>query len=80
VPTDVHGALVTNVDPATPAAAAGLQSGDIIEEINRQPVKDGDEAIKLTANPASKKTLLRIWNQNGSHYLVVDETKTPHAS
>jgi S1-C subfamily serine protease len=80
VPANVQGALVTNVDPATPAAAAGLQSGDVIEEINRQPVSNGDEAVKLTENPPTKKTLLRIWNQNGSHYLVVDETKAPHAS
>jgi serine protease Do len=80
VPANVHGALVTNVDPATPAAAAGLQSGDVIEEINRQPVNNGDEAVKLTENPPTKKTLLRIWNQSGSHYLVVDETKAPNAS
>jgi serine protease Do len=80
VPMHVQGALVTQVDPATPAAAAGLQSGDVIEEINRHPVTNADEAVKLTESPASKKTLLRIWNQNGSHYMVVDETKVPGAS
>jgi serine protease Do len=80
VPAPVHGALITNVDPETPAAAAGLQPGDVIQEINRKPVESADDAIKLTEHPASKKTLLRIWNQNGSHFMVVDETKAPDAS
>ncbi|HWA08748.1 MAG TPA: DegQ family serine endoprotease [Opitutaceae bacterium] len=74
VPADIRGALVTQVDPSSAAAAAGLQPGDVIEEINRQPVKSGDEAVKLTEKSETKKTLLRIWNQNGSHLLVVDES------
>jgi len=80
VPLHVRGALVTQVDPSTPSAAAGLQPGDVIEEINRHAVSDADEAIKLTEHPDSKKTLLRVWNQNGSHYVLVDETKAPGSS
>jgi len=33
--------------------------------------------VKLTEKTDTKKTLLRIWNQSGSHYLVVDETAAP---
>jgi serine protease Do len=74
VPADVRGALVTEVDPASVAATAGLQPGDVIQEINRQPVKNSADAIKLTEKSDTKKTLLRIWNQGGSRFVVVDES------
>jgi serine protease Do len=74
VPSKVRGALVTSVDPDSPAAAAGLQPGDVIQEINRHPVKTADDAVKLTEKTESKKTLLRVWSQRGSRFVVVDET------
>jgi serine protease Do len=42
VPANVNGVIVTRVDPASPAAQA-LRSGDVIEQINRQPVSNVDE-------------------------------------
>ncbi|MGC4071434.1 MAG: DegQ family serine endoprotease [Nibricoccus sp.] len=70
----VQGALVTEVDPASAAAAAGLQAGDVIQEINREPVRSAEDAVKLTENAESKKTLLRVWNRQGTRFVVVDET------
>ncbi len=76
IPGAVHGAVVTQVDPNSAAAEAGLKPGDIIESINRHPVKNADEAVQLTTNTTSKKTLVRIWANGGSHYVVVDESQT----
>ena len=76
VPKDVTGAVVTQVDPDSAAATAGLKPGDVIEEINHQAVKSADDAVKLTEHPKSKKTLVRVWDQDGSHYVIVDESKT----
>jgi len=74
-----QGAVVTQVDPTSAAADAGLKEGDVIMEINKQPVKSADDAVKLTTNAKDKITLLHVWsNENGqwiSHYLVVDESK-----
>jgi serine protease Do len=76
VPIDVNGAVITQVDPASPSADAGLKPGDVIEEINHHPVKSADDAVSLTSSPSDKRTLLRIWADGGSRYVVVDETKS----
>jgi serine protease Do len=75
IPATIKGALVTEVDPNSPAAEAGLSPGDVIQEINRKPVRSGDDAVKLTEKTESKKTLLKLWNRGGTHYVVVDETE-----
>jgi serine protease Do len=67
------------VAPTSAAADQGLKAGNVIIEINKQPVKSADDAVKLTTNPKDRVTLLRVWSNEGnswtSHYLVVDETK-----
>jgi serine protease Do len=75
IPSGVNGAVVTQVDPNSAAANAGLKPGDVIEEINHHAVKSADEAVKLTEHPKSKRTLVRVWENGGSHYVVVDESK-----
>jgi len=74
IPKDVKGAIVTQVDPGSPAAEAGLKPGIVIEDINHHPVQNAEEAVKLTEKAGDKKTLLRVWDNGGSHYIVVDES------
>ena len=74
IPDTVHGAVVTQVEPGSAAAEAGLKLGDVIESINRHPVKTADDAIQLTTNTDSKRTLVRVWDNGGSRYIVVDES------
>jgi serine protease Do len=74
IPANVHGAIITEVDPGSPSAEAGLKEGDVIEEINHQPVRNAEDADRLTANKGgSGETLVKVWNQNGSHYVAVQE-------
>jgi len=75
LPENIKGVVITEVQPDSPAAEAGLKQGDVIQEINKHPVKTAEEAVKLTENPKDKVTLLRIWSNGGSHYVVVDESK-----
>ena len=80
VPPGVHGALVSNVDPSSASAAAGLTPGDVIEEINHQPVRSADDAVRLTEHSATRKTLLKLWSHGSTHFLVVDESNEKPSS
>jgi len=75
VPETVNGAVITEVKPDSAAAEAGLKPGDVIQEINRKPVKGAEDAVRLTDKGADKVTLLRVWRDGGSRFVVVDESK-----
>jgi serine protease Do len=79
IPSSVRGAVVTSVDENSNAAEAGLQQGDVLLEINRQPVRNADDAVKLSDKAHGKRVLLRVWTraggQGGYTYITVDNTK-----
>jgi serine protease Do len=79
VPGDIRGALVTDVDQDSNSAESGLQRGDVIVEINRQPVNNADDAVKLCRQAKGDQILLKFWRRTGdlagTHYLSVDNTK-----
>ncbi|WP_263375702.1 Do family serine endopeptidase [Granulicella aggregans] len=72
LPEDVHGVAVQSVRPESPADEAGLAPGDVILELNRQPVSSADKFVSaVRANPASKDILLLVWSRGGASYRVV---------
>jgi serine protease Do len=75
VPDKIQGAVITSVDDGSAAAEAGLKTGDVILEINRQKVKNADDAVRMTEHVKDKVTLLRLWSNGGAHFVVVDESK-----
>jgi serine protease Do len=76
IPQNVQGALVTQVDPDSAAADAGMSAGDVILELNRQPVKSAEDAIRLTEKADEKTTLVKLWSKGGQRFVVVDESHT----
>jgi serine protease Do len=49
------GVVVTDIDPTSPLVSSGLERGDVIQEVNHQPVKSVmqfNEAVrKAGSNP-----------------------------
>jgi serine protease Do len=75
IPANVHGALVTQVDPASAAYEAGMRAGDMILEIDHKPVKDAREAVNDSTERTGTETLVKIWSQTGIHYLTVESNR-----
>jgi serine protease Do len=74
LPGRIRGAVITDVDPDSAAARAGLRPGDVILEINRQPVSSAEEAVSLSETAEGKKTLVKLWSRGSTVFVVVDET------
>jgi serine protease Do len=75
IPGNVHGALVSSVDEDSNSAEAGLRQGDVIQEIDRQPVTSADDAVELSKKAKGDRVLLRVWREGGSSYIVVNNRK-----
>ena len=75
----LNGAIVTKVSPESNAARAGLRPNDIIVEVNRQPVNNGEDAVRLGKASRNTQILVKVWRHRGAfvgtRYLSVDNTK-----
>ena len=71
LPSSVTGVVVTEVEPASAAAAAGLQRGDVIQEVNRKPVHDVAQFKQAISASANQAVLLLINRGGITHYVVV---------
>jgi serine protease Do len=69
LPPNTQGLAIDSVDPSGPASAAGLQSGDVIQEVNRQPVRTVQDLEKAVAASKNRPPLFLI-NRNGQTIFV----------
>src|SRR6266852_6719633 len=70
--TSVHGAVVEDVLPGSPADNAGLQRGDVIMEVNRHTVKSASDVVQaLSKVPNGQDTLVLVWSNGGSTFRVL---------
>ena len=70
---ETKGLIVTDVDPDSSAAEAGIQRGDIILEINREKVGSVAEYHKALQDAAGKKTILLLVQRDKNTRFVVIE-------
>jgi serine protease Do len=66
------GVLVRRVEDGSPAANAGIKAGDVILEVDRQPVKDVAELKSLVSKHAKDTPMVvRLHRENATLYVVV---------
>jgi S1-C subfamily serine protease len=66
----VEGIVVYELEPRSPAARTGLRKGDIITAINKQKVRNMNDAVEV-ANARSSRLMLNIVRGRSSLFLMV---------
>jgi serine protease Do len=71
-PKDLHGAVIEQVQPGSPADNAGLQRGDVIVQVNRHDVQSASDVQQaLGSVPKGKDALILVWSNGGNTFRVL---------
>ena len=65
------GTTVISVEGSSSAAQVGLQAGDVILEIDHQPLSGPEEAEALAKTAKNRSVLLRVWSGGRKRYFLV---------
>ncbi len=66
---NTKGLVVSEIDPDGAAAEAGVEQGDVILELNRQPVTSVEE-LRANLNAANGRPALLLVNRNGNNLFI----------
>ncbi|MBE9542771.1 MAG: DegQ family serine endoprotease, partial [Proteobacteria bacterium] len=70
------GVVVSGIKKGSPASEAGLQRGDLIQEIEHEPVENIDDFKRIMQESSSKKQILIVIKHRGhSRYVVLKREK-----
>jgi serine protease Do len=76
IPSSVHGAVVEDVQPGSPADNAGLQRGDVIMEVNRHSEQSAADVVQALFNVAKgQDALVLVWSNGGNTFRVLHPTE-----
>jgi serine protease Do len=70
-----RGLVVEDVAPASPASNAGIQSGDVILEVNHQAVSSVSEFQSAMKDAAEKPALLLVTRQGGNIFIALSPAR-----
>jgi serine protease Do len=61
------GVVVTRVEPGSPAANAGIQTGDVVQEVNRKPVKNVEDFVQKVDTAKGQDNVLLLIQRGQSN-------------
>jgi serine protease Do len=70
LPAATTGVVVTDINPSSALASAGLRRGDVIQEVNHQPVKNVSQ-LEEAVRKAGKNPLLLV-NRQGTTLFIAE--------
>ena len=69
LPSSAKGVVVTDVDPSSKIADSGLRKGDVIQEVNHQPVKNVAE-FQSALKKGGSDPLLLVNREGRTHFIA----------
>jgi Do/DeqQ family serine protease len=72
LPPATQGVLVAGVDPSSAAAEAGLRRGDIIQQVNRKPVRTPEQIDSAISAGGAKPVLLTVLRGGNTMFLAIE--------
>src|SRR5213596_2902325 len=73
LPKDIQGAVIADIDADSPAAKAGLREGDVIQEVNKRPVKSAKDLVAISKKlKPTEKILIRVYSQGRSGFVALE--------
>jgi len=69
LPASTKGVVVTGIDPSSPKADSGLQRGDVIQQVNHQPVHNIAEFEQAMHKAGNNEALLLV-NRGGTTLFI----------
>jgi serine protease Do len=72
LPAGLQGAVVADLVPGGPAAEAGLRPGDVVLEVNRQPVRSAQDFARAVEQAGERDLVLLVTRDGGTAYVVVE--------
>ena len=71
LPANEQGLVISRIDPEGSAADAGLRQGDLIQEVNRRPVRNLTEFTAAVQQSGSRPALLLVKRGEASVYVTL---------
>jgi serine protease Do len=70
LPADVHGVAIVKVEPGSPADSAGLREGDVVVNVDGQPVADVG-AFHAAMEKVHGTDVVRLRVRRGTGYFFI---------
>ena len=75
IPEEAKGVVVTKVEVGSVVEAAGIQPGDLIQEVSRSAVKNLDEYQQIASKIAKEELVVLLVNRRGNNLFVAVNPK-----
>jgi serine protease Do len=74
--SDAPGAVVAQIEPNSPAARAGLEPGDVIIEVDAQPVDSAARCVEALRAVQGEQVRLLVRDRSGQHFVVLRQERS----
>jgi serine protease Do len=75
IPSKTTGVVINHVEPGSPAEAAGLQRGDVIQEVNHEAIKSLEDYQRISAKIKKEEMVVLLLSRQGNNLFVAVNPK-----